>query len=286
MANLDKNRDDRPSQDWAKLPSEGPYEPAIGTALITMVEPHEGHEVDYNRWYEDDHYISGAMAMPWIFAGRRWVATRDLQLLRYPESSPVAQPVTAGAYITVYWLIEGRYKEHFYWSVAINKRLNSEGHGFNEHRTHVYTNFQYYNGVEYRDATGPRDLHALNYPMRGLVLEVVDSVDGVAREDLDHWLEREYQPRLVGEGSPVMMSMRFEPIPMPGGGAATVENTAGLDRRVTLLHFLDQDPRECWDDWFVGNGEKIDEGGRGTMALAAPFIPTIPGTDIYADQLR
>ena len=24
----------------------------IGTMLYTLVEPHRGHEVDYNRWYE------------------------------------------------------------------------------------------------------------------------------------------------------------------------------------------------------------------------------------------
>lgn len=34
--------------------------------------------------------------MPWMYAGRRWVATRELQLLRYPEKSAFAQPVTAG----------------------------------------------------------------------------------------------------------------------------------------------------------------------------------------------
>ena len=59
---------------YSTLPGEGPYDVAIGSALITMVEPHEGHEHAYNRWYEDDHFYSGAMAMPWMFAGRRWVA--------------------------------------------------------------------------------------------------------------------------------------------------------------------------------------------------------------------
>ena len=85
------------------MPSEDPYEAVahhlpndvrIGGALITMVEPHPGHERAYNRWYEDDHFYAGATAGPWMFAGRRYVATRDLQLLRYPEDSPVAQPVT------------------------------------------------------------------------------------------------------------------------------------------------------------------------------------------------
>ena len=59
-------------------------------ALITMVQPHVGHERAYNRWYEDDHFYAGAMCMPWMMAGRRFVAARELQVLRYPRtpSSP------------------------------------------------------------------------------------------------------------------------------------------------------------------------------------------------------
>ena len=63
------------------LASVGPYAPMIGSALITMVEPHVGHERGYNRWYEDDHFNAGAMAMPWMFAGRRWVEVLNRTVL-------------------------------------------------------------------------------------------------------------------------------------------------------------------------------------------------------------
>ncbi|POX65543.1 hypothetical protein C3481_16125, partial [Microbacterium sp. Ru50] len=94
--------EDTRSETYGELAAVGPYGVRPGHALITMVEPHPGQERAYNRWYEDDHFIAGAMAMPWIFAGRRWVATRDLQLLRYPDPSAVADPVTAGCYLTTY----------------------------------------------------------------------------------------------------------------------------------------------------------------------------------------
>ncbi len=77
-----------------------------------MVEPHPGQEYAYNRWYEEDHFVAGATAMPWIVAGRRWVATRDPQLLRYPGPTAVARPVTAGCYLSTYWPTEGRYGDH------------------------------------------------------------------------------------------------------------------------------------------------------------------------------
>lgn len=143
------------ADDYAELASVGPYGVHPGHALITMVEPHPGHEFAYNRWYEDDHYYAGAMAMPWMFAGRRWVATRELQELRYPEKSAVAQPVTAGCYISTYWVTEGRYDEHMKWTVGINKRLNRDGRVYQD-RTHVFTAFQDHEATVYRDgAAGP-----------------------------------------------------------------------------------------------------------------------------------
>ena len=87
---------------YSLLPAEGPYEVKIGASLITMVEPHVGHDAAYNRWYEDDHFYAGVMAMPWAFAGRRWVAPTYLQKLRIPKESAIANPVELGKYIATY----------------------------------------------------------------------------------------------------------------------------------------------------------------------------------------
>src|SRR6478609_612420 len=94
------------------LAQTGPYAPVIGAALITMVEPHVGHEHTYNRCYEDDHYNAGAMAFPWMWAGRRYVAPVPYQQVRYPSDSVIAQPIEAGKYISIYWITEGQYENH------------------------------------------------------------------------------------------------------------------------------------------------------------------------------
>jgi hypothetical protein len=269
---------------YRKLASEGPYGPGIGSALITMVEPHPGHERDYHRWYEDDHYISGAMSMPWMFAGRRWVATRALQLLRYPSDSAVAEPVTAGAYITVYWINEDRYQDHMDWTVAINRRLLPDGRVFQE-RTHVFTSFQNYLGVVYRDGDdGPRDIHALNYPYAGLVVEVYDASADQDPASLTAWLTEKHLPGKL-DGSPVAMAMVFEPMPLPGTTPTYVKPVEGVGKRITVLYFLERDPAECWD-LFTGDGTAADASGLGRLEFAAPFIPTLPGTDKYVDELR
>lgn len=270
---------------YAELASVGPYGVRPGHALITMVEPHPGHEYAYNRWYEDDHYYAGAMAMPWMNAGRRWVATRELQLLRYPEKSAVAQPVTAGCYISTYWITDGRYDDHMKWTVGINKRLNRDGRVYQD-RTHVFTAFQDHAATVYRDgAAGPRDHHALDHPYRGLVVEVIDAEGPERREELLEWLRSRHLPKRLA-GSPAAMVTVFRPTPLPGDRMSYVKQVEGVDTRLTLLWFLEADPALCWEDHFTGLDTAVHESGLGRVELVAPFIPTIPGTDTYVDRLR
>jgi hypothetical protein len=269
---------------YSILPKVGPYDTAIGSALITMVEPLPGHERAYNRWYEDDHFYSGAMAMPWMFAGRRWVAPRDLQLMRYPEVSAIAQPVTAGCYISTYWITAGRYEDHLRWTVATNQRLNPDGRVYMD-RTHIYTAFQEYVGPVYRDKDGPRDYQSLDYPFGGLVVEVVDALPDVGRDTLWAWLRDEHIPAVL-EGSDVAMCVVFQPIPLPEDKQAFVADLPGIDRRLTLLWLTDDDPRTAWDASFAGEGDAVEASGLGKVEFVAPFIPTVPGTEKYVDELR
>ena len=76
----------------------------LGGALVTLVEPHRGHEVAYNRWYERDHFYGGCMIGPGILAGSRWVATKPYKDLRFPAESGVAFPTAAGSYLATYFV--------------------------------------------------------------------------------------------------------------------------------------------------------------------------------------
>ncbi|MFF4153546.1 hypothetical protein ACFYZU_25425 [Streptomyces sp. NPDC001651] len=277
--------EDTRSEVYAELAAVGPYGVRPGHALITMVEPHPGHEHAYNRWYEDDHYYAGAMAMPWMFAGRRWVATRDLQLLRYPADSAVARPVTAGCYLSTYWITAGRYADHMRWTVAINRRLNRDARVHHD-RTHVFTAFQDHETTVYRDGeAGPRDLHALDHPYAGLVLQVVDAGTAGRRADLLAWLRDHHLPERL-TGSPAALVTVFSPTPLPLDRMSYVKQVEGVGTRLTLLWFLEEDPRRCWPDHFTGLDTAVGKTGLGRTELVAPFIPTVPGTDRYVAELR
>ena len=43
----------------------------VGSMLYTLVDPDQGREVAYNRWYERDHFYGGCMSGPWCLAGSR-----------------------------------------------------------------------------------------------------------------------------------------------------------------------------------------------------------------------
>ena len=64
---------DRPPRQHAIVAGAEPIK--LGSMLFTLVEPHRGHEVAYNRWYERDHFYAGCMIGPYQFAGKRFVAT-------------------------------------------------------------------------------------------------------------------------------------------------------------------------------------------------------------------
>jgi hypothetical protein len=271
---------------YSRLPKLSTHTLGIGGALISMVEPHPGQELAYNRWYEDDHYYSGALYMPWMYSGRRFVATRDLQEMRYPAVSPIAQPITAGCYLHLYWITPGHMEDQVRWSVSTNEVLRATDR-IHLARTHVYTSFQDWVGSHHRDTHGPKDYQVLDHGSAGVVMEVLDGTVEGGRDALDAWVRSDYLPWLHrSPDNPITATVWFAPQPLPADKMPDVADIPGVDRRLTLLHFLDTDPRLCWDIYFAGNGGLVAAGGAGTLEFAAPFIPVEFGTDRYVDELR
>lgn len=78
----------------------------------------------------------------------------------------------------------------------------------------------------------------------------------------------------------------FAPTPLPLDRMTYVKQVEGVGTRLTLLWFLEQDPREVWAEHFVGLDTEVGDSGLGRVEFVAPFVPTAPGTDRYVDQLR
>jgi len=266
----------------------------VGAMLFTMVDPDRGHEVAYTRWYEQDHFYSGCLVGPWLFAGRRWVATRPLKDLRVPTDTPdeaaVARPVDAGSYLATYFIHKGHEAEHFAWANRQVFELYANDRGFEE-RTHAHTALYFAAGSDHRDPDGVPAHVALDHPYAGLVSVHVDREGDTSHADFAQWFTSTAAPALFAEQdgapSPVDQVLHWRPI-IPKGeeGSAPMELGTGPGTRARSLQllFLRADPRECWNR-VLELVDRIEESGLATVRLAAPFIPTIPGTDTYTDQL-
>ena len=259
----------------------------VGAMLYTLVDPHRGHEAAYNRWYERDHFYAGCMIGPWLFAGSRWVATRRLKDLRFPEDSGVARPTDAGSYLATYFVHRGHEAEHFAWATAQVHELYGNGRGFEE-RTHAHTALYSHQQDTYRDADPVPIELALDHRYAGLVSVHVDRADGVKHPAFQEWFDDEGRRLLLGEGSPVASVSSWRPIipKIPEGEQAPMAlgSGPGTPARTMQLLFLEADPEEAWDavrDYAAA----VDGSGLATVTLAAGFIPTVVGTDTYTDQL-
>lgn len=113
------------------------------------------------------------------------------------------------------------------------------------------------------------------------MLEVIDAESPQQRAELLEWLVSRHLPKRL-DGSPAAMVTVFRPTPLPGDRMTYVKQVEGVDTRLTLLWFLERNPRECWEQYFTG----LEEPVTGRRELLAPFVPTVPGTDTYVDQLR
>ncbi len=255
----------------------------LGSILFTIVEPHRGHEVDYNRWYERDHFYSGCMVGPYNFGGRRYVATADLKALRDPDPSEITGEPARGSYAALYWVLDGYHDVWNRWAVRQVRALHAANRMFEE-RDHVHTLLYRYAWSANRDADGVPIELALDHPYAGLVAEWVDRAEDVPIERLWEWLRHEHLPELL-PGTSAGLVGAFTPLPLLIDAPGDVPRQEASDRRTLLLWFLDDSPLEAWDPVVSAHRQALEASGLGTVVAALPFIPTIPGTDTYTDQL-
>lgn len=254
----------------------------LGSMLFTLVEPHRGHEVAYNRWYERDHFYSGCMIGPYQFAGKRFVATAALKALRHPGSSAITGEDGRGSYLSLYWVLDGYHDVWNRWAVDQVKALHKAGRMFQE-RDHVHTLLYRYAWQATRDPDGlPAEL-ALDHPSAGLIAVFTDRADGVSAESFESWQRGEHLNGLL-PGTAARLVVAADPLPLLIDAPGDVPRSEADDRHQLTLWFLDGDPASAWA--LVGeHHQALEKSGMASVVAAMGFIPTIPGTDAYTDEL-
>ena len=253
---------------------EAEYGVALGSILVSLLEPEPGQGVAFHRWYERDHFYSGCMIGAWTLSGARFVATRDLKDLR-SEGSTVAPDPSVGSYLSLYWIIAGKFGEWMDWGTRQVRWLHDEDRMF-PHREHVHTvMYRFHSEVPGRDDGVPVEL-ALDHRSPSLVMTLVDRAEGVDSAAIASW----WRARELG----AEVTAVFEPVPMPSDAPSDVpaEQTG---ERTLLLAFVDDDVAEGWGSGWAEVPGALAEAGLGRTAFHGPFKGTVPGTDTDADQL-
>jgi hypothetical protein len=255
----------------------------LGSILFTLVEPHRGHEVAYNRWYERDHFYAGCLVGPGILAGARFVATKPYKELRYPSESAITSDPSRGSYLAMYWISRDQQDEWGTWGAKEVHRLHKADRMFAQ-RDHVHTKMYRYRWGAFRDSDGVPPELALDHRFPGLVVTFAEAPEDADRTEVGRWLAEEHLPSAL-DGSSAAMCLVFTPVPIPDNAPADIPRLAEDDHRLMLLWFVDRDPADVWEAEFAGVGKALDASGRVRHIFTGPFIPTIPGTDSYTDQL-
>jgi hypothetical protein len=239
----------------------------LGSMLFTLVEPHRGHEVAYNRWYERDHFYAGCMVGPWLFAGRRFVATRALKELRTGTEADLFGGAALGSYLAVYWILDEHHDDHVDWALRQVQWLHANGRMFGE-RDHIHT-------LLYRHAftvaaggadAVPAEL-ALDHPFGGLTATLRRPAPGVALDEV----------AAQRQAAAPELELGFTPIPLPADAPVSQQGHDRLEGCVLTLSFTTAGPS--------AEAPAPADRDAGEVLWAAPFLPTVPGTDTYADQL-
>ncbi|MHB1517405.1 MAG: hypothetical protein ACYCVN_05325 [Acidimicrobiales bacterium] len=260
----------------------------IGTLLYTLVEPHRGHEVDYNRWYERDHFYAGCQIGAYNFAGARFVATAELKELRLPTPDCGGPPALVadpqiGSYLGLYYVLDGHHDEWNRWAVDQVNVLHRAGRMF-EQRDHVHTGLYRYEWELRREEDGvPAEL-TLDHRFGGLVSVFVELAEGATPEMARNVVAEEVLARLQ-PGTPLATVLGFTTLPLLADAPGDVPRDAAAASRLLLLCFLDEEPSRTWHEVFDPLPAAVSRTGLGRLAWASPFIGTVPGTDRFTDQL-
>lgn len=255
----------------------------LGTLLFTSIEPHRGHEVDYNRWYENDHFYAGCMVGEYQFAGRRFVATKRLKALREQTPSPMCEDPMSASYLSIYWVLKGFHKPWTKWAVDTVKELHAQGRMFPE-RDHIHTALYRHEASLKADERGTSIELALDRDYAGLVVTAGDLTGDATIEQLTEWTDETWAPaaKAAGWGPDLIGTSSMLPLP---SDAPDVPIQGRNDTRFLQLHFLTRDPEDSWAEGYANWGAELRESGLATPVWTAPYIPTVMGTDMYTDQL-
>ncbi len=250
---------------------------ALGHAIFSLIEPHPGHEIAWNRYYERDHLVAAGSCAPWTFSTQRWLATRRHKAVRYPQANVIANPFGKGTFAAGMWIQEGRLVDQQAWVAEQMPILAKHGRTFEKRDVLTTTGYDFL-GAAARDLDGVPPEFALERRYPGLVLAWVERTPGHSLEALRDSLLGESLPRFL-EKSTTAQALCFTPLPKAAWWPKAAPEVPGVGDRILICLFGDRDPLEVWQDHYAALGQILEASGHARHLFVAPFVPVVPGVD-------
>lgn len=257
----------------------------LGSVMVTFIDPHRGHEVDFNRNYERFTFPVMVMMSPESYSGARFVATADQKRNRVIRTRDLG--ADQGTLINVFWL-EGDATRHKAWSADNVKRMHALGmRNFN--RDLIASFFARFLWSRARPEAGVLPQLALERRYPAMAMVVVDPPAGTTASSLAESYRERCDVLLEGPGGPALC-LAFAPFETRPDNRPDLAGDPGnvprliLGDDLVLFWFFAADPAGSWSDCLATHDQiTADIGGR--TAWASYFLPVVPGTDTYMSDV-
>jgi len=249
----------------------------LGGMLFTLVEPWRDRQVDYNRWYEGDHFYATVFG-PGVLGGRRYVCTSTLKRLRVIGDGQIVPSAAVGSYLALYWMTDTAAFNK--WGSVNTVALHADHRIFVE-RDHIHTLMYDFASWRGRDPGGVSPELALEHPFAFVIVEVVTVGD--VTDEMPRWSSEEHaSAALSATGAELILS--FRPVPLLENAPPDVPRATGMSDTYLQLHFHEDGSPEAAMA-ALGDLWAPLHPGRVQLRFLSPFVPTIPGSDKYTDEL-
>jgi hypothetical protein len=249
---------------------------SIGSVVFALIDPTPGHELEFNHWYERDHYYTAGLAAPGVFSAGRYIAPRWCKALRRPTDDGRADDRGAGSHLALYFVMDGHDSDRVVWATEQVAAAAEEDRLFTEreHR-HTWSYSVAWSWVD-PDAGVPPAL-VLDRRYGGATVAFVDLAEGVGAGDLQA-AEADSGELVDSVGVVLALLPSYEVMPSTWLGEIDPET------RITLVYFHDGDVAAGWEA-SRGRIARLERDGLCSVVWASPFVVNVFGTDLHADEL-
>jgi hypothetical protein len=151
----------------------------------------------------------------------------------------------------------------------------------NPDREHVSTSLYDFRGAVNRPGWPVPPEITMDHPYGGLVATWLDRAPDATTDAVVEWVTGTWIPTVCTDGSPLAQALVFTPRDFPGVPGSGV----GVDEKVLVAWLAHDDPRGDWSAIERALTAPLADSGVATLGLLAPFIPVVPGTETYLDEL-